>query len=129
VADGWWSRFRGWQGRPAVADDEGLLLVPCRSVHTHWMRFPVDIVFLNAAGEVLDVRRDVRPWRFVLSRGRAHAVLELPAGRAAVNPGDRVRMVAAPGGVARASLSFLSVVPGTNPSVLAGKEPHHVTLA
>lgn len=56
----------------------GLLIPRCRSVHTFGMRFPLDLVFLDAAGRPLSVRRAVPPRRLAFDRN-AVAVLELPA--------------------------------------------------
>jgi uncharacterized protein len=56
----------------------GLLLPRCRSVHTFGMRFPLDLIFLDADERVIEIRRDVRPWRFVRS-AEARAVLEIPS--------------------------------------------------
>lgn len=56
----------------------GLLLPRCASVHTLGMRFRIDVYFLGAAGDVVAVRRCVRPGRIVAAR-RARAVLEVPA--------------------------------------------------
>jgi hypothetical protein len=57
----------------------GLLLPGCRSVHTFGMRFPLDLVFLDAEGAEIELRRAVRPGRFAAERD-AWAVLELPTG-------------------------------------------------
>jgi uncharacterized membrane protein (UPF0127 family) len=56
----------------------GLLIPRCRSVHTFGMRFAIDLVFLDQAGDVIAVRRAVPPWRVVTIRAAA-AVLEKPA--------------------------------------------------
>jgi uncharacterized protein len=57
---------------------EGLLIPRCHSVHTFGMRFPLDLIFLDAGGSVVEIRREVRPWRRVRSP-RAVSVLELPS--------------------------------------------------
>jgi uncharacterized membrane protein (UPF0127 family) len=57
---------------------QGLLLPGCRSVHTFGMRFPLDLVFLDADQRVIEIRRDVRPRRIVRS-SEASAVLEMPS--------------------------------------------------
>lgn len=57
---------------------EGLLIPDCRSVHTFGMKFELDLVFLSQEGRVVEVRRGVRPRRFVRCADAA-AVLELPA--------------------------------------------------
>jgi uncharacterized membrane protein (UPF0127 family) len=56
-----------------------MLLRPAASVHTAFMRFPIDVVFVDGAGRVLDIAHSVRPWRAVACRG-AKAVVELAAG-------------------------------------------------
>lgn len=56
---------------------EGLLIPRCRSVHTVGMRFPLDLLFLDAAGRVIELRREVAPGRLVRSP-EGDAVLELP---------------------------------------------------
>jgi uncharacterized protein len=68
-------------GRRGLAPGEGLLLKPTPSIHTCFMRFPIDAVFLDAELRVLDVKPHLRPWRFA---GRRHtrAVLELAGGEA-----------------------------------------------
>ncbi len=82
VADNPLTRLRGLLGRAGLANGEGLLIRPTSSIHTCFMRFPIDAVFLDAKLTVLDVRHDVKPWRTALKRG-AKSVLELPAGEAA----------------------------------------------
>ena len=72
-----WARLRGLLGR----EPSPLLLAPARSVHTCFMRAPIDVVFLDAELRVLRVVRGLGPWRVAAARG-ARAVLELPAGRA-----------------------------------------------
>lgn len=56
----------------------GLLIPGCRSVHTFGMRFPIDVLFLDEADRVIDLRRSVPPCRFIGCPG-AMAVLELPS--------------------------------------------------
>ncbi len=79
VADGPLTRLRGLMGRRALPPGEGLLLKPAPSIHTFFMRFPIDVVFLDRDGRVLRVAESVRPWRTAAARG-ARAVLELRAG-------------------------------------------------
>jgi uncharacterized membrane protein (UPF0127 family) len=78
-------RARGLLGHPVAP----LLLAPARSVHTCFMREPIDLVFLDGALRVVKVVERLRPWRLAGARS-AVAVLELPAGGArGVRPGDR----------------------------------------
>jgi uncharacterized membrane protein (UPF0127 family) len=77
-------RLRGLLGRDALAEDEALLLDRCASVHTFGMRFPIDVLFVNRAGRVLAVHREVQAWR-VLMHWRGARTLEMAAGAAARN--------------------------------------------
>jgi len=94
VADGFVSRLLGLLGRRELPRGEGLLLSPSSSVHTAFMRFAVDVVFLDRALQIVGVRARVRPWRLAASRGARH-VLELPAGEAearALRVGDSLAL-------------------------------------
>jgi uncharacterized membrane protein (UPF0127 family) len=75
------ARARGLAGLGAMPDDLALLLPRCRSVHTFHMRFPLDLVWLDAAGRPVRVDAAVPPRR-IRSCLRARAVLECGAGRA-----------------------------------------------
>jgi uncharacterized membrane protein (UPF0127 family) len=93
-------RMKGLLGRPSLPRGEGLLITPACSIHTWFMRFPIDVVFLSRDLEVLDVVASVGPWR-TLGRRRARMVLELSAGEArrrGLSPGDRLSLVA-PGSI------------------------------
>src|SRR5687767_9849423 len=92
LADTIWTRLRGLMGRRGFRPGEGLLLRPAGSIHTCFMRFAIDVVFLDRDLRVLAVSPAVRPWRLRLQRG-ARAVLELPAGeaeRVGISAGDRL---------------------------------------
>ncbi len=80
LADGWWRRAVGLLGRRELPDGSGLLLVPCSSVHTMGMRFPLDLAFLDGAGRILQTRPDLSPGRLAVGGRGAKAALELPAG-------------------------------------------------
>lgn len=97
IADRPLSRLRGLLGRRGLEPGHGLLLRPTNSVHTVFMRFPIDVVFLDADLHVLKVRSDLRPWRAAASR-KARAVLEVAAGEAerrGITPGERLCLTAA----------------------------------
>jgi uncharacterized protein len=92
LADTPWLRLRGLLGRPEPAEGEGILIRPCSSIHTMFMRYAVDAVFLDREAAVVGVVGSLRPWRFA-ARRRAHQVLELRAGEAArrgLRLGDRL---------------------------------------
>ncbi len=79
VADSGPKRNKGLLGRDALAPGEGLWIVPCESVHTFFMRFPIDLVYLDRKNTVRKVRSAVAPWR-LSACFTAHSILELPAG-------------------------------------------------
>jgi uncharacterized membrane protein (UPF0127 family) len=82
VADRMLPRMKGLLGRRELASGEGMLIRRAASIHTFFMRFAIDAVFLSRDGEVLKVAENVGAWRARFCR-RAHSVLELPAGEAA----------------------------------------------
>jgi uncharacterized protein len=98
VADTLWSRFMGLMFRRELRPGHGLAIRPCNSIHMFFMRFALDVVFVDADGRVVRVLDSIRPWRASsLVRG-AKAAIELPAGTAARSvlvPGMVLRMVEA----------------------------------
>lgn len=80
VADTTLSRFMGLMGRRSLAPGHGLLLVPSNGVHTLWMRFNIDVVFLNAEHRVLSLYGSLRPFRMTAINWKTSTVLELPSG-------------------------------------------------
>src|SRR5438128_1091109 len=81
VADRPLARMKGLLGRSELAGDEGILIRPCNSIHTLFMRFAIDAIFVDRNGTVLKITAHVKPWRTAWAR-RAHAVIELAAGEA-----------------------------------------------
>ena len=92
VADRAHRRMRGLLGRRYLRAGEGMVLRPAWSIHTAFMRFPIDVVFLDADQVVLRIEPDVRSWRTASCRG-AREIVELAAGecrRRGLEVGDRV---------------------------------------
>jgi len=82
--------MRGLLGRAALDPDEGMLFEPAGSIHMFFMRFPIDAIFCDRELVVIDVERDLTPWRMAGRRG-AKIVVEVSAGAAAgVAAGDRL---------------------------------------
>lgn len=82
LAETMFARLRGLLGRSGLSSGEGMLLRPAASIHTAFMRFPIDAVFLDREDRVVKVAAEIRPWRAAGCKG-SRAVLELPAGEAA----------------------------------------------
>jgi uncharacterized membrane protein (UPF0127 family) len=114
IADQPVQRMRGLMGRRSLPAGDGLLLSPAPSIHTGFMRFPIDVVFLDRELRVLKLVEQLKPWRAAGARG-ARSVLEL-----------------APGEVARRDVAvgdFLDVVPGMHLVSSASEDRDHTSCA
>jgi uncharacterized membrane protein (UPF0127 family) len=89
-------RLLGLMFRQSLAQGRGLVLTPCSSVHMLFMRFPLDVAFVDNEGVVLHVLHSLRPWRASRFVRKARAAIELPEGTlaaAGVTIGTRLRLV------------------------------------
>lgn len=87
------SRFKGLMGQPELPMGHALHIEPCNSIHTFFMKIPIDAVFLDGSLTVVDICHAMAPWRMSKVYFGAKSVLELPAGTAAASgtqPGDRL---------------------------------------
>jgi uncharacterized membrane protein (UPF0127 family) len=73
------SRRRGLLGRTAFAEGTALIIAPCSSIHTFFMRMVIDVVFVSRSGQVLKTYSRLPAWRIAFAF-RAFAVIELPSG-------------------------------------------------
>ncbi|MCR4397473.1 MAG: DUF192 domain-containing protein [Firmicutes bacterium] len=73
-------RLRGLMFEKEMPPGHGLVLEPCRAIHTCFMRFPIDAVFISRDWRVVRVERSLAPWRFVPGVRGSFRVLELPCG-------------------------------------------------
>jgi uncharacterized membrane protein (UPF0127 family) len=92
------TRLKGLLGRGELERGEGLLLRPASSIHTLFMRFPIDAVWVDHNMTVLKVSAELRTWRTAACKG-AKAVVELPAGEAerrGLRAGDRLALTTQP---------------------------------
>lgn len=95
-------RLRGLMGRAALSRDEAMWFPRCSSIHTCWMRFAIDVIFLRPSNArpgtwvVGSVQEGVRPWRLMVWDRSASVVLEMAAGTAkerGLSPGDEVECI------------------------------------
>lgn len=82
IADGFFLRLRGLMGREMLPDTTGLLLIPCDSVHMCFMRFPIDVVYLDKEFTILKIVKNLKPWTGLSMCRGAWGALELKAGEA-----------------------------------------------
>lgn len=85
LAKTFYSRFMGLMGVKSLGFGEGLHIDPCNSIHTFFMRIPIDALFLDKEGKIVRLLPSMVPWRVSSIYSRARSVLELPAGTAAAS--------------------------------------------
>lgn len=96
VADKFWNRTQGLLGRNDLAPNEGLWLLRCNSIHTFFMKFAIDCIFVDRKMKVVGLKSNVRPWRLLLPLWRAAHVIELAAGtikKFGIEIGDQLNVV------------------------------------
>ena len=81
VASSIWSRFWGLMGRRPLPPGEALIIDPCNSVHTLFMRFPIDVAFVDKNGRIVKVAEGLKPFRAAVGKG-SRWVIEMPSGAA-----------------------------------------------
>ncbi|MEJ8545779.1 DUF192 domain-containing protein [Brevibacillus borstelensis] len=72
------TRMRGLLGKRALPEGQALIIRPCRAVHTWFMRFPIDCLFVDRHGEIVHLIQELPPWRCTPFIKRADYVVELP---------------------------------------------------
>lgn len=93
------SRRRGLLGRDSLDLAAALVLSPCCAIHTAFMRFAIDVAFVDRDGLVTRIVCNLAPWRLAIEPS-AHAVVEVAGGslmRRDVQIGDRLYLAAAAG--------------------------------
>ena len=96
IADKFWIRMFGLMGRSDLEENEGLLLTPCNSVHMMFMRFPLDVLFLDKEFVVVKIIENLKPWRISPIVHNAFQTVELSHGSAMkkyINDGDRLSLI------------------------------------
>lgn len=93
VAQDFHSRGKGLLGRESLSADQALWIHRCNSIHTFFMKFAIDCVFLDKNLKVRAIRENVVPWRLVLPIWGARSVIEMASGtvnKMKVNVGDQL---------------------------------------
>lgn len=82
IAESLFARMRGLLCRTGLSENQGMWIKPCNSIHTFFMNFAIDCVFLDRDMQICSVIADIAPWRLTRPRWNAHSVVEMQAGRA-----------------------------------------------
>jgi uncharacterized membrane protein (UPF0127 family) len=94
-AAGFFARGRGLMFTPPLPEGGGLVIEPCNSIHMFFMRYPLDILFLDREGRVVFMYRGIKPWRMGRVVRGARTAVELPEGtidRTGTQLGDLLRL-------------------------------------
>lgn len=93
TADSFFSRLRGLLGRKSLEKEEALLIPRCIAVHTFFMKFSIDIIFIDSDSNVTKTMKNLRPFRISSCFTGTYSAIELPAGtieQSNTETGDRL---------------------------------------
>lgn len=89
-------KAKGLLGRLKLSPDEALYIAGCRSIHTFFMMFPIDVLFIDSNNKVLKIYRELKPFRMVWGPLKATGVWEFPAQKLRHTPcevGDEISFI------------------------------------
>lgn len=93
IYDSLFMRVKGLMFRKSLEDNSGIIIVPCNSIHTFFMRFNIDVIFLDSENKIVKIVRNLRPWRMTRMYLKAKKVIELNGGELPENikEGEKVK--------------------------------------
>lgn len=95
LAENFFSRTKGLLGKKSLAENEALIIKPCNSIHTLFMRFAIDAVFLDRQNKVVALKENMEPFGFTPIYWKAYLVIELPShtiSRSLVQINDQIQL-------------------------------------
>nr|BDT30036.1 DUF192 domain-containing protein [Bacteriovorax sp. HI3] len=95
IAENFFSRLKGLMFSAELPECDGFLIRPCNSIHTFFMRYSLDIIFLDQNFNIVKVLYDLSPWRMTWIYFRSYQVLEMKAGtlKKGLQPGEKLEAV------------------------------------
>jgi len=95
IAESFFERLIGLMFKEKMDGFDGLLIKQCRSIHTFFMRYPLDIVFMNNEMKIKKIIRNIKPWRMTLIYFTSTQVLELEGGtlHQEIREGDKLEVI------------------------------------
>lgn len=96
LASTFFSRLKGLLGRNKLEENEALCIKPCKSVHTYFMSFPIDVIFVNSENTVCNIIENLKPFKITSYYKEAEYVLEMAAfegQRKNIQIGDRIDII------------------------------------
>jgi len=97
IASTFFKRLKGLLGRKSIEKGEALIIQSCNSIHSFFMRFPIDVLFVNKTDKVVAVTNSFAPFRISKIYFTASYVIELPAGSikaTSTSVGDKIEITA-----------------------------------
>jgi uncharacterized membrane protein (UPF0127 family) len=82
IADNTWKRLKGLLGTKELNKDQMIWIHMCNSIHTFFMQYPIDCLFLDEHLVIRSIKKDIHPWRATFPVIRAISVIEMRSGRA-----------------------------------------------
>lgn len=80
LADTFLKRIKGLIGKESFSQGEALVIIPCKSIHSFFMRFPIEVVFLNKENKVIKIISPLKPYRLTGIYFSAYSCIEFPLG-------------------------------------------------
>ena len=81
VATGLFSRAIGLLGRRSINNNFGIMFPKCRSIHTHFMMFPIDIIFVDDKNCITELFKTLKPWKILIARNKKSChIIEMAVG-------------------------------------------------
>lgn len=80
IAESFASRAQGLLGRPSLAPESALWILPCKSIHTFFMQFSIDVAFVDRNLVVRKIQKQIHPFRLAIAPWRTHSVFEFSSG-------------------------------------------------
>lgn len=95
IADSFYDRLKGLMFVEEMEDCDGLIIEPCNSIHTFFMRFKIDVLFLDSSNRIIQIYKEMPPWRLTRIFFKASKVLELKSGTIPSNTkiGDQLEVI------------------------------------
>ncbi len=95
LASNFYDRLVGLMFSKDMKDFDGLLIKPCKSIHTFFMNYQIDVIFINDYGEIIKIIREMKPWKISSFYLKATQVLELKGGGLdkSIDIGDKLEFV------------------------------------
>lgn len=80
VAQNFFTRSFGLLLRKSLSENEGLIIKPCCSIHTFFMKFSIDVLFVNSKNQIIALYENVKPYRILPIHLSSRYVIEFPSG-------------------------------------------------